>query len=427
MPRKYVIIGAGAAGSAAARTLARLCPGEEILLFSDEPLSTYYRPALPEMLCGRLSLYHLKIADAEHYARLGVTLRSERVQEVDPERQMLKIRGGREETYDRLLLCTGSRPYVNPNWGGRRLAGVFTLRKVEHLYAIQEALAPDTNVIVVGGGLYALQIAQALAGFPVRILMLVRESWVGYPIFTKPQGALLRARIEAAGIEVRTLDEVHEFLGYEGRVIGVRTKAGGMLECGLVVVAQRMIADMRIAQQTLEHGDGFLVDEHYRTSAPNIYAAGDAALPRSRQDAPHWRGWEKAGQEGVRAAYALAEREDLPPPAPTVIAGLSFGLPFLHLGDPPMDVNLAAVEMHKTGDGIAYLTRSEEALPGDAAAAPRGRIRQASLLGYRHCHHALTKVFTSGLDISQPLSDLLDTEFDWQRVSPMLFGQAALI
>ncbi len=405
MTRKYVIIGAGAAGSAAARTLARLCPDDEVHLFSNEPLPTYYRPGLPHMLDGRLSLPHLKIADREHYARVGVVLHQEHVLELDTDRQVVKIRGGREESYDRLLLATGARSYVNPNWGGRKLAGLYTLRKLEHLYQIQAALQPQTNVVIVGGGVRALQIAEALCGFDLRLLLLVRESWIGYPVFSKPQGLALRAQAEALGIEVRTLDEVNEFLGYEEKIIGIRTKAGGMLECGLVVVCMQALGDMRVAQRELEHGDGFLVDERYRTSVSNIFAAGDVALPRSARDVGRWRSWERAAQEGARAAYAMADRDDPPPLGPTVLAGKILGLRYLHLGEPPLDINLTTVEMEKNQQGVAYLLKTQ------------GRIEKASLLGFPHCHHAMMAAFAAGAVIEPPLATLVEPDFDWRRIS----------
>ncbi|MBE7559740.1 FAD-dependent oxidoreductase [bacterium] len=402
MAEKYVIIGAGAAGSAAARTLARLRPHDEVHLFSNEVLPTYYRPGLPDMLAGRLSIPHLKIADREHYARVGVFLHPEQVLELDPERQVAKIRGGREESYDRLLLATGARPFVNPNWGGRRLQGIFVLRKLEHLPPLEAALAPDSNVVVVGGGIRALQIAEALTAYDVRILLLVRESWIGYPLFTKPQGQWLRAHAEALGVEVRTLDEVNEFLGYEGRVIGIRTKAGGMLECNTVIVCMHMMGDMRIAQRQLEHADGFLVDEAYRTSVSNIYAAGDAAVARADAQAPRWRGWERAAQHGVRAAYAMAGLPSPPPLPPLVIAGRIFGVSYLHLGEPPLDVLLSHVEIEKSELGIAYALRSD------------GTIRAASVLGFAHCHRAMAEAFTRGRVVEPPLATLLDANFDWR-------------
>ena len=403
MSTRFVIIGAGVAGGYAASTLARLRPRDEILLFSEEPLATYYRPTLPDFLCGRLNLLNLVVADAEHYQRLGVTLRQEQVDDVDVAARRVILRGGKTEPYDRLLIAAGSRSLVHPNWPGRRLTGILTLDRLVDVYALQKRLTEKSRVIVIGGNMRALHIGEALVTMGLTPLQLIRESWIGHPLLTRPQGRFLRTRAEVCGVAIRTLDEVHEFLGYEGRVVGIRTRAGGMLECTDVIVCIGSHARIRLARESLEHEDGYLVDEYYRTSGEDVFAAGDAALPRARRERPPWRSWEHAAQDGVRAAHAMAERYPLPPRAANVLAGRVFGAPWLFLGEPPLDMDLGNIEMERSSHGIAYLTRDE------------GRIRQASLIGYRSAHHPLTRLYADQVPLAGELATLLQEDFDWRR------------
>jgi len=403
MATRFVIIGAGATGSYAASTLARLCPSDDTLLFSDEPLASYYRPVLPDFLCGRLGLLNLVMADAEHYRRLGVTLRQERVDELDVAGQRIVLRGGKSEPFDRLLLATGARSMVSPNWPGRKLAGIARLDRLTDVYALQKRLTEESRVIVIGGNMRALQVSEALVTMGLSPLQLVRESWIGHPLLSKPQGQFLRTRAEACGVEVRTLDEVHEFLGYEGRVVGIRTCAGGMLECTDVLVCIGTHANIGLGREALEHEDGYLVDEYYRTSGKNVFAAGDGARPRTRSEQARVRSWEHAAQDGIRAAHAMANRFPLPRPAPEVISGRVFGVSWLFLGEPPLNMDLGTIEMEKSEAGIAYLAREE------------GRIRQASLIGYRSAHHPLTRLFTDQVPLAGELETLLREDFDWRR------------
>jgi NADPH-dependent 2,4-dienoyl-CoA reductase/sulfur reductase-like enzyme len=408
MPLRYVIIGAGPSGRCAALELGKLCPDDEIVVFSDESLASYYRPALPSMLCGEKGLADLNICSTADYERLGVTLCHAKVEDIDPDNHEITIRGGRTEKYDRLLLACGARPYVHPNWPGRRLEGIHTFRKIEDVDKINSLTDPEQEITIVGGGIQAMEMAESLVSRGFKVTMIVREFNPGVPLFNKPMGAMLKKDAIARGIKIRTLDEIAEFIGNEDKLIGIRTRAGGLMETTLVLVSIGVISDIRLGREKIEHSDGYLIDENYRTSAQDVFAAGDAALRRREMDKPRWRHWQEAGADGVEAARCMAGQE---PPADRLalpLFGRIVGRCFLILGREFPDVNSPETQFTRNDNSIAYVRIRE------------GKIREAALLGYRHCHHPLAEIYKKQLPAPSDLDQIVDINFDWERWVPTL-------
>jgi nitrite reductase (NADH) large subunit len=288
MPR-HLIVGNGVAGITAAQSIARADGSAEVHVFGAEPYPYYQRPRLWQYLAGELEQDDLYFRPLEWYASRGIQVHvSTRVMALDPAEHRIRLADGSWESYDRLLLATGGRSFVPP-FEGVDLQGVFALRSLDDALAIKRYADRVSSVTVVGGGLLGLETARALVA-PNRRVSVIEIASHLLPRQLDVTGAqVLQARLEAMGLHIYTGAATHSFLGFgrnrslgsdrgNGRVHGVRLTNGRTVSGELIIVSTGIRSRVELAREAgLEVNRGILVDEHMRTSAPDVYAAGDAA------------------------------------------------------------------------------------------------------------------------------------------------------
>jgi nitrite reductase (NADH) large subunit len=275
---RYVIIGGGVAGVTAARTLAdRVSDPDEIHVLSAEPDPYYPRPLLWRFIAGTMEQEQLYFQPLSWYEERGIQFHLETsVTALDVEAHSLTLEGGRHMVYDRLLLATGARPFVPPVEGTDK-EGVFSLRTLEDAKRIRAYAQRVSHAAVIGGGLLGLETARAIheAGPSVHVIEIADYL---LPRQLDEEGAqVLRALLQEQGLRMTTGAVVEAILGDE-RAERVRTKDGRVIEGQLALFSTGIRCRARLAKEAgLEVNRGAVVDQWMRTSAEDVFAAGDVA------------------------------------------------------------------------------------------------------------------------------------------------------
>ncbi|MBV8791920.1 MAG: NAD(P)/FAD-dependent oxidoreductase [Pseudolabrys sp.] len=277
MKRKLVIVGAGMASGRLLEHLLRLAPDfYEITLFGAELLGNYNRIMLSSVLAGEVTYDEIVTHDAAWYSRNGIECRfGETITKINRTARTLHSRNG-ETPYDRLVIATGSAPFVIPV-AGKDLQGVLSFRDADDVSAMFMAAArPQAkNAVVLGGGLLGLEAAAGLKarGMNVRVLHLMGHLMERQ--LDPAAGHLLQREMENRGIEINCRAQTTAILGHK-RTEAVLLDDGTIYPADLVVMATGIRPETRIATDaglTVERG--VVVDDQMRTSDPAILAVGE--------------------------------------------------------------------------------------------------------------------------------------------------------
>jgi NAD(P)H-nitrite reductase large subunit len=199
------------------------------------------------------------------------------VQRIDPASHRIGLAGGDSLGYDRLLLAVGARA-LRPQIPGIDLDGVVTLDNLEDARRILRLARRAKRACVVGGGITAVELAEGLSAQRVETHYLMRKDryWAG--VLDPQESALVETRMAESGIRIHRGVESAGVVGRRGRVAAIETRGGERLACELVAVAIGTQPRLDLARQAgLATGRGIWTDATFRTSDPDIYAAGDAA------------------------------------------------------------------------------------------------------------------------------------------------------
>jgi nitrite reductase (NADH) large subunit len=199
---RYVIIGASAAGLAAAETLRHRAPQSAITLISDEPHPPYSRPLLTYLLSGEVKPEQVWLRGREYFREWGFEgLLGEKVVQVEPQDREVRLASGQVLAYDRLLIASGARPR-RPGLPGEDLAGVFTLRTLADWQRLEVGLPENGTVAVVGAGAVGLKAAEALSRRGKRVLLLEAELQALPRMLDSTAAGLLHQALGRLGLEL---------------------------------------------------------------------------------------------------------------------------------------------------------------------------------------------------------------------------------
>jgi NAD(P)H-nitrite reductase large subunit len=277
MAQRYLIIGSGAAGIAAAETIRKQDSGGEILLVSEEPEGYYSRPGLAYYLTGETPERMLFPFTDHDFDRLRLHRLHTRVTDLRPQSQEITLGDGRLLSYDRLLLATGSHA-IKLRLPGIDLDGVVKLDDLGDARRILKQCRRGRTAVVVGGGITALEIVEGLHARKVHTHYFLRGERYWSSVLDEIESKIVEDRLQEKGIEIHYHTELAEILGKRGRVAGILTTDGRRIDCDLVAIAIGVRPRIELAKDAGMATDrGILVDEHLQTSAPDIFAAGDTA------------------------------------------------------------------------------------------------------------------------------------------------------
>ena len=313
--KRYVIIGGGPAGiNAAAAIRARDGAGEILVLDRDRD-PPYYRTELDTYIGGSTSDAELPLHPPVYYQEQRIALRLQSVvARLKPSDRRVEMVDGERVEYDALLLAPGSYP-LTVSCPGSRLTGVMTVRTWDDARRVtREVLETDRPILVVGGGVLGLILAEGIRQRGRQVVLLEREPRLWAPVLDEVASDLLRRGLTQSGIEVLLGEEIVEVYEENGRVTNVRTSGGRRMDAALVVVAIGVRPDIGFLDGSGVRTDrGILIDHEFRTNVPDVFAAGDAAQtydPISGQFRVVTN-WNNAVEQGKLAGGIMAGSSDV--------------------------------------------------------------------------------------------------------------------
>jgi len=279
--KPVVVVGNGPVGVRVAQELLERIPDTPVVIYGDEPHEPYNRVRLSSWLAGELD----REALAQPLQRpLGARIEEHigyRIESIDKDARCVVDNTGRVQPYCKLVLATGSLPFV-PEIPGIDLAGVFTFRNLDDANQLLAQREHSHHTVVLGGGLLGLEAARGMQRGSTRVTVIQLADRLLNQQLDETGSACLQAGVESLGIEVLVDEGVTEVLGEE-RVSGVRLRSGPELRCDTLVVATGIRPNVELARQAgLDIDRGIKVDDAMRTSAPDIYAVGECAEHRGR-------------------------------------------------------------------------------------------------------------------------------------------------
>ncbi|MGB0658850.1 MAG: nitrite reductase large subunit NirB [Mangrovicoccus sp.] len=276
MAEKLVVIGAGMASGRALEELFKLDPDAyEVTLFGAEPRGNYNRIMLSPVLSGEKTYEEIVTHDAQWYADNKVTCRfGEAVTGIDRERKVVITAKG-ETPYDKLIVATGSNPFIIP-LPGHDLPGVMAYRDIDDTNKMIEVSAkPGAKAVVIGGGLLGLE---AAAGLKMRGMDVTVVHIMGHLMerqLDEAAGYLLRKALTDRGIHIKCSANSKEIYG-DGKVEGLRLDDGTEIPCDILVMAVGIRPNTQLAKDAgLAVGRGIHIDDQCVTSDENILAVGE--------------------------------------------------------------------------------------------------------------------------------------------------------
>jgi NADPH-dependent 2,4-dienoyl-CoA reductase/sulfur reductase-like enzyme len=388
-----VIIGNSAASLAAAEAFRRHDRASELTLVAAEPGPAYSRVLLPYYLRGTLARDRLFMRDRAFYDGLGAQARfGHAVTRVNDRERTLTLADGSGLAWDRLLVACGTRP-VLPHVRDLSGPGIHTLWTLEDADRLAPELLPGRRVVFIGSGFVSLQAAWAACLRGLRVTVLEVMPRVLPKVLDERGSALLEQRMRDHGVDVRCAVGIERI---ERPAAGTRQASAlrVVLSCedpnvdaDLVMVGAGVRPNLSFLQGTAVRveADGIPVDERMRTSAPDIYAAGDAALGPSVFGEAHTAHalWPTAVEQGHVAGANMAGHDLAYPGSLNMNVAEMFGLTvasmgrFLESGDPAEE---AVVEQDPRGGRyVKLLFREGVPLGGVVLGSPEDLVVLAVL------------------------------------------------
>jgi NAD(P)H-nitrite reductase large subunit len=276
MPR-YVIVGTGAAGIAAAEAIRCYDPQGQILLVSEEKDGYYSRPGLAYLLTGEITERQLYPFNEKDFLRLNTSRKHARAVRILTQPHQLLLSDGQQVVYDRLLIATGAMA-ASVKTPGVHLEGVVKLDNIEDARNIMKQAHKGRTAVVVGGGITALEIVEGLSKHGVKVHYFLRGDRYWGNVLDEAESHIVEHRLLEERVQIHYQTELEEILEKRGRVAGVRTKDGRQIKCDLVAIAIGVLPRKDLAEASgLRTERGIMVDEYMQTSDPDVFAAGDVA------------------------------------------------------------------------------------------------------------------------------------------------------
>lgn len=279
MKTKYLIVGAGAAGMAAAQSISESDPGGSIIILSDENVRPYYRPLIPYIMSGRKKLDDILLEGKGPYTAKTATVRpGSRVAAIDTGNKCVTA-GAEQYEYEKLLLATGSRPKIPGDMRGTDCEGVFTLRFYSDATGMASRCTPSGHAVMAGGGLLNLKAAFALRETGMDITLVVKSPAILSQLMEPEDSYLIRDAILEAGIKILPGRNVQEVISGPKGVKGVALDDGSELPCEIVCIGKGVepVIDY-LDKSGIKTDVGIVADDFTMASKKDVFTAGDAAV-----------------------------------------------------------------------------------------------------------------------------------------------------
>ncbi len=281
MRQKLVLIGNGMAGLRTIEELLKITPDlYEITIFGSEPHPNYNRIMLSPVLAGEKTLDDIVLNSLDWYKENKIKLVSgDPVVSIDRAKHQVKTHSGKVESYDRLLIATGSYPFIIPIPGADK-KGVIGFRDISDVETMLESAKQHRKAVVIGGGLLGLEAANGLMKNGMEVTVVHLMDTLMERQLDKPAAELLQASLQERGLEFKMEAQTAAILGDE-QVSAVQFADGSEIPADLVVMAVGIRPNIELAQQSGIHCErGIMVSDTMQTFDPLIYAVGECVQHR---------------------------------------------------------------------------------------------------------------------------------------------------
>ena len=274
---KYVILGASAAGINAAKTIRELDPKGEITVISKDQ-EVYSRCMLHHIISGSRLPQEINFTEDNFFEKYNINwLTGQEAISLNTEEKTILLSDVTKQSYDRLLIATGSSSFMPPIENLDRGKQVFGLRTIEDARSITQAAEKTNTAVVIGAGLIGMDAAYALASRGLKVTIIETAAHILPLQLDKTAAKKYEKLFREHGLEFcfnETAASVK--LDHDNNVLGVQLKSGSFLDCGIIVVAAGVRPNTGFLRNTpVSIGRGIKVNAYQQTSVPDIYAAGD--------------------------------------------------------------------------------------------------------------------------------------------------------
>jgi len=283
MKQKLVLIGNGMAGVRTLEELLKIAPDlYDITVFGAEPYGNYNRIMLSPVLAGEKTIEDIMLNEKSWYDENNITLHTGKtITKIDRVKQLVIADDGTEEQYDRVLLATGSAPFILPV-PGKELKGVVSFRDIHDVDAMLEVSKDNGHAVVIGGGLLGLEAANGLLQQGMKVTVVHLLDRLMEKQLDDASAAMLKESLEQRGINFMMQAETEAIIGHD-KVEKIRFKDGTELYTDLVVMAVGIRPETTLAMSAGIHcARGVVVNDTMQTYDPRIYAVGECVEHRGQ-------------------------------------------------------------------------------------------------------------------------------------------------
>jgi nitrite reductase (NADH) large subunit len=275
--KKVIIIGNGAAGMEAARTIREKNQTVEIYIFTNEPYHFYSRIHLSTFIGDNTSPEDILIYPPSWYADQNIhVLLKTPVLEINPVKNYILDNEGKKYGYDKLIIASGARPIV-PLLEGVEKSGIFTLRNLNDALEIRKFIQHCTEAVIVGGGILGIESAFSLNKNSIRVTIVELKNQIMPRQLDKDGSLALQRILEKGGIQFRTSARVQEFKGHP-HLNSIVLNNNEEIPAQMAIISAGISPNIELAGKAgIRVNKGILVNENMQTNFNNVYAAGDIA------------------------------------------------------------------------------------------------------------------------------------------------------
>ncbi|MGN0812884.1 MAG: NAD(P)/FAD-dependent oxidoreductase [Candidatus Coproplasma sp.] len=269
---KYLLIGNSTAAIACIEAIRSVDKEGEITVLSKEKQFCYGRPTISYCLANLTDREHMNYRPADFYEKNNVNLHlGVSAESIDAEKKLVKASDGKKYAYDKLLVSTGSRPFVPPADGLDKVKNIFTFMSYDDMEALDKAISPEKEVVVIGAGLIGLKCVEGIFERVKKVTVVDLAERVMPSVTEEESASMIQSFLEKKGVEFVLGDCAASYSENS-----VTLKSGKTLNFDVLVMAAGVRANTSlVADIGGKVNRGILVDTHQRTSIADIYAAGD--------------------------------------------------------------------------------------------------------------------------------------------------------
>jgi nitrite reductase (NADH) large subunit len=417
MSTHFVIIGNGAAGYRAAKSLRQADRDAQVSLFTDERHPFYLRRQLGEFVAGNLTLPELIFQSRNAYRRERIDLfLMTPVERVDPDAHEVVFAGGQRVRYDRLLVATGTQA-VPLGIPGTELQGVATFDTLSQAQEVKRLVGDVRRAAILGEGIVGLTLTESLVARGVRVTQFIRGERFWPEMLDERTSAMVEEILEDRGVALRRKTAAQAILGAGGRVIAVGTDGGETLPAELAAVGcRRRPAIDCVKGSGIDVGRGIRVDVALRTSRPDIFAAGDVVEPVGSDEFGEEGTafcWQRAWAQGGLAAASMLDRRGEPVLEAVRVRALIFGhdLAVIGHGQLAEKDNVRAVELREANGVYRRLVFEDDLLIGAIVFGTGETVHDLNRLVAERAPRGLVETTLGLAPESAPRADLLPGTF----------------